>query len=118
MTAAATSFSRSCAAARIFSSSPAIRCAWRDDGREIALEVRVGIAALEQIAVADDRLQRAVDLGRDRQRQLRHRFHRPVLAERDLQLLRDDGDREDLGDRHQDVDVLLLERVRSAVTRR
>ena len=34
-----------------------------DDRREIALQARIGIAALEQVAVADDRLQRAVDLG-------------------------------------------------------
>ena len=65
----------------------------------------VGVAASMQIAVPDDRLQGAVDLGRDRQRQLRHRLHRPVLAERHLQLLRDPRDGEDLGDRLERVDV-------------
>ena len=69
------------------------------------------MAAPDEIAVADDRLQRAVDLGRDRQRQLRHDLHRPMFAERHVQLLRDPGDGENLGDRLQRVDVRLRERV-------
>ena len=104
LTVSATSCSRACAAARILSSSAEIRCAWWTTVARSRWRLRIRIAALQQIAMPDDRLQRAVDLGGDRQRQLRHHFHRAVFADRDLQLLRDVRDGENLGDRLEDLD--------------
>jgi len=112
-TAASTSRIRSNAARRIFSSSPgALRL--RDDRGEIALQVWIRVAALEQIAVPDDRLQRAVDLGGYRYRQVRHRLHRPVPPKRELQLLRDDSDREQLRNRLDRRGLPLMEGLRRA----
>ena len=81
------------------------------DRLQIAQRRFVVLASPDEIAVADDRLQGAADLGGNRQRQLGHDFHRPVLAEGHVQLLRDPGDRENLGDRLQRRDVRLTERV-------
>ena len=60
--------------------------------------------------MADDRLQRAVDFGRNRERQLGHRLHRLILADRDLQLLRDVRNGKNLRDGQERVHVLLVER--------
>jgi hypothetical protein len=62
--------------------------------------------------VADDDLQRTVDVVGDRQRHVGHRFDGPEPREGDLCLLRDEGDREDLGDRLQRLRIIDPERFR------
>jgi hypothetical protein len=82
-----------------------------DHGGQVTLQIGIGVAALKEIAVADDRLQRAVDLRRDSQRQIRHGLDRPVPAERHLELLCHDGYGEEFGNRQDRLRVLGQERV-------
>ena len=88
-----------------------MRCAWRTTVARSRCSEGSGITAFEQIAVADDGLEGAVDLGRDRQRVIRHRLDRSVLADQHLELLGDAGDRKDLGDRPQRLDMHVAERL-------